>query len=491
MYRPPSKRVQIIQRVAIYTTMSVAVTTLVAVLVFFMLGYQINRADGRIEQGGLVQFDSRPSGADIMIDGKNLGSRTASRKTMTSGQHFITMQRTGYETWQKSVDVVPGSVLWLTYARMIPQELAPATVSSFTSLAGTLVSPNSEAMAIKEDASTPTIQLADLRNDEVKLTKLDIPADSYTAPAADKTETFSLEKWNSSSRYLLVKHIYDDSKIEWLVVDTDNAAQTKNITTLLGVEASQIIFSPNNGAHVYALVDGAIRKIDLGAVTLSGPLVSNVAEFSIYNNDTVLYDTRPDASTGMRSVGYLDEGANKARILRSYNDDGTLPVHLAVGKYFDDHFVAISYGHMVEVMKGSLSKSDASTASAFTSVATIALSSDVQFLSIVTNGRFVIAQEAGSYTVHDIELKKTTTTALAGDAPAAPTELRWLDPYTVWSDRSGKIRLYEFDGANQHDIMPVAAGFSATYSPNGKYLYGISQSADSKYHLTRVRMILP
>jgi protease II len=346
-------------------------------------------------------------------------------------------------------------------------------------------------MAVKEDAAAPTIQLADLRNDEVKVTKIEIPAASYTAPAADKSQTFSLEKWNGSSRYLLVKHVYDDSKVEWLVVDTDNVAQTKNITTLLGVDASTITFSPNNSNQVYALVDNNVRKIDLNAVTLSGPLVSNVVEFSIYDNDTVLYVTKPDATTAMRSVGYFDEGASKARTLRSYNDDGSLPLHIAAGKYFDDHYIAISYGHMVEVMKGSLSRSDAATASAFTSLATMALSSDVQYLSILTNGRFVIAQEAGSYTVHDIELNKTTTTALQGDAPATPSELRWLDPYTVWSDRSGKIRTYEFDGANQHDIMPVLAGYSATYSPNGKYLYGMTQSADGNYHLSRVLMILP
>jgi hypothetical protein len=120
----------------------------------------------------------------------------------------------------------------------------------------------------------------------------------------------------------------------------------------------------------------------------------------------------------------------------------------------------------------------------------MALSTDVQYLSIVTNGRFVVAQEAGSYTVYDIELKKTTTTALQGDVPAVPAELRWLDPYTVWSDRSGKVRIYEFDGANQHDLMTVAPGYSATYSPSGKYLYGITQS-DGAYHLTRVRMVLP
>ena len=122
MYRPPSKRTQLIQRITIYTVMSVSVIVLVAILVFFMLGYQINRTDGKIEQGGLVQFNTQPAGADIKIDGITLGTRTAARKTMNTGQHAISMERQGYKTWQKSVEVTAGGILWLTYARLVPNE---------------------------------------------------------------------------------------------------------------------------------------------------------------------------------------------------------------------------------------------------------------------------------------------------------------------------------------------------------------------------------
>jgi hypothetical protein len=489
MYRQPSKRTQLWKLVSIYSLMSIAVVALVSILVLFMLGYQFNRTDGKIEQGGLVQFNTQPSGADVTIDGKVLGTRTASRKTMNTGQHFISMQRQGYATWQKSVDVVAGSVLWLTYARLVPNELKPANVASFPVISSTASSPDNKWMAIKEDPATPVIRLANLAQDQVEVTTLELPEGTYTAPAPDKAQSFSLETWNPSSRFVLVKHTYDDAKVEWIVVDTQNVAATKNVTTALGIQATKLIFSGNNTSILYALVDNNVRKVDLGANTLSGPLVANVAEFSVYDNSTIVYTTLIDSTTKMRSVGYFDEGATKARTIRSYSDNGEAPLHIAVGRYFDDYYIAVAYDQSVEVVKGELPRSDTTTPSALTAVGTMSVPGGARDLSIMTSGRFIVAQTANAYIVNDLELKKTTTTTLKGEAVNDKT-LRWLDGYTIWSDRGNVLRMYEFDGANQHEIMPVAPGFSVTYSPNSKYLYGIVKSEDGKFHIERVQMIL-
>jgi hypothetical protein len=490
MYRPPSKRTQLLQRITIYTAMSVSVIVLVAILVFFMLGYQINKTDGKIEQGGLVQFNTQPTGADVKIDGTILGTRTPSRKTMNTGQHFISMERQGYKSWQKSVDVTAGGVLWLTYARLVPNDLKTENVAAFASVSSTASSPDNKWMAIKEDPANPVIHLADLTQDKVTVENIELPDSSYTAPGPDKTQSFSLETWNPSSRFILVKHTYDDNKLEWLVVDAQNVEATKNITTSLGVNASKVFFTGNNTSIVYALVDNTVRRIDMNATTQSGPLISNVAEFALFDNTTIVYTTLLDPVTNMRSVGYFTEGASKPRAIRSYSDNGQVPLHIALGKYFDDHYVAIAYDKAIEVLKGSLPRSDVTTPSALAAFSTMSIPAGVQHLSILTSGRFIVAQTPNSFVIHDLELRKTTATELK-DTTELTRELRWLDGYTVWNDQGGKLRTYEFDGANQHEIMPVIPGMSVTYSPNSKYLYGIAQSSDGKYHLERVRMILP
>lgn len=488
MYHQPSKRKILIQRIAVYGLMTIATIGLVTVLVFVMLGYQFNKSDGKIEQGGLVQFDSRPTGANVTIDGVSFGTRTASKTTMTSGQHFITMSRAGYKTWQKSIDVVPGSVLWLNYTRLIPNDLTPSNAATLSSVTGTVASDDNKWLAIKEIASTPIIKLADLTQDTIKLTDLTIPADAYTQPGEGKTQSFTLDSWDPDSRYILVKHTYNDDAVEWLVVDSQNAAATKNMTRLLDVAATKVVFSNNNSHILYAKIGSDVRKIDLNAATLSRPLATNVAEFALYSDSMITFTTNRDDTTGTRSVSYYIDGADAPRTIRTYKDDGTAPLHFVVGRYFSDTIVSIAYGDTLTMLKGDLPR-DEKTKIALKDLATMPLAGGAQYLTDMTNGRFVVAQNGATVSVYDLELSKTTKFTLKGSSDVTK-QLKWLDGYTMWSDRDGTIRLYEFDGANQQDIMQVQPGFEATLSPNSKYLYGITKSSDGSYHLTRVKLIL-
>ncbi|MDN5274287.1 MAG: hypothetical protein JWP06_188 [Candidatus Saccharibacteria bacterium] len=485
MYHQPSKRKQIIQRAVIYGLMSATVIGLVIVLVFVMLGYQFNGDDGRIEQGGLVQFDSRPTGGTVSIDGASFGTRTPSKTTLLAGQHFVTMTRDGYRSWQKSVNVIAGSVLWLNYTRFIPNDLKPANVEDFSSVSSTSVSPNSKWMAVKENPSDTAIHLVDISGDTVKPATLELPAGSYTPSSEGKTHSFVLVKWDPDSRYIIVKHTYDDTKTEWLVVDTQNVADTKNVTKLLSIDASNVVFSGNNPKILYAQIGSDVRRLDIGLATMSRPLVSNAAEFSIYDDSTIVFSTLVDPDTKKRSVGYYDEGADKIQTIRTYTDDGTALLHLAIGKYFNDTYFAIAYGDKVDVLKG-----DFSHPSKAKQVASATIAGGAQYLSIPTDGRFVAAQHDDTLVVTDLELNKTTTTKLKGTSEVKE-QMQWLDTYTVWSDRDSMVRLYEFDGANQHDIMPVTPGLNVTLNPDAKYLYGIIKSEDGMYHLERVRMVLP
>lgn len=491
MYHQPSKQKQLAQRVTVYSIMSLAVIFLVAILVFFMLGYQFNGDDGRIEQGGLVQFDSRPTGAEVTIDGKSLGTRTASKTTMPAGRHAITMKRTNYLTWQKSIDVVPGSVLWLNYARLVPRDLTPTSVANLASVTSTAVSGSNKWMAVKADAADPDITLFDLSQKDIKPVTITIPADRYTPGTDEHPGHFSLDTWDDSGRYLLVKHTYrvgDDEALEWLVVDMQQADATKNITSALGVNASKVMFSAGSNKRVYALIDGTLRRINLDSETMSGPLVSQVETFSLYKK-TVLYTTSLDPKTETRTVGYMTEDIDKPRTVRSFADDGKLLLRIASSDYFDVTYLTIAYGDTVEIMRGDLPRSDSEAALTMTPLTKITVPGGVTNLSHRTAGRFIVAQSPTAFVVRDIELKKTTTTLLHGTA--TPTrELRWLDGYHPWSDQDGMMRMYEFDGANQHDIMPVAPGFDVTFSPNGTYIYGITTDAEGAFHLSRVKMIL-
>lgn len=484
MYRQSSRRKEILKRTLVYGVMCLSVAALVVVLLLIVLGYRLNRTDGRIEQGGLLQFDTRPGGADVTIDGTLLGSRTATKATVSSGQHAVTMTRSGYLPWQKTVHVAPGSIVWLDYARLVPAELKTESVANFAHISGTLASFDAKWMAVKEDPSTATITLVDISREAVRQSSLEIPAGSFTAPAVDKPHSFTLETWDPSNRYLLVKHAFNDSLLEWLIVDTQNVAQTVNLTKLLNVPMSKVLFSNASSNTLFAQVGSDVRKVEISAATLSRPLVSNVAEFWLFDRSTIVFTTTVSAETGIRSAGYYEDGAEKPHLLKTYADDGKAPLKVALGKYFDEPYVALAYGETTDIYRGKMPTGQADV-SAMVHETSFAQAGGVEHLEIRNNGRFIVAQRGGEFQVYDNELKQLNKTTLKETAGAK--KLNWLDGYYAWSDLGGMLRLYEFDGANQHDIMPVAPGYGATLAQDGTFLYGFTKT-ESGLSLSRARL---
>jgi hypothetical protein len=489
MYHPPSKRRQLLQRLTVYSIMTLSIAVLLTVLVFVMLGYQFNKVDGKIEQGGLVQFGSQPAGAAVKIDGSSFGALTPSKTTFASGQHFFSMSLKGYNSWQKSVNIKAGSVVWLNYPRLVPNDLHPSNVADFQSISTSKVSPDKSLIATETTPASPNVQLVDITGDVVKSSDLTIPSQDYTAPKDSAGQSFEITDWDPSSRYLLVKHTYDTSKFEWLIVDTKDISASKNLSVQLDIVATDVKFSNSDSNLVYALSDNDIKKINLADRTVSGPLVQNVADFSLYDRSTITYVSRVSVDTKQRTIGYYTDGARVSRTLRTYSDSGDVPLHVAFGKYYNEQYTAVAYGDTVDILKGSLPSSDSTDTFSQKVISTMTLPGGTQYLSINTGGRFVTAQHGSSYSIYDLELDKMNTTALVS-TKIPSHELQWLDGYTLWDDQNGSLRLYEFDGANQHTIMPVVPGFSVAISQNAKYLYGITKDSKGIYHLTRVQMIL-
>jgi hypothetical protein len=489
MYDPPSKKKQMIRQSIIALAMTVTVVTLVFTLILMVLGYRFNRAEGTLEQGGLVQFNSIPAAATLTLDSTKLSSVTPANLTIGAGPHTITMAKSGYAPWQKNVEVKAGSVLWLTYARLIPTDLPVSNVANFPAVTSSLTSPSRKWFALTTDPAAPAITLADISTDTPKLTNLTLPAGGYTVPTDKTGEVFRLMSWDPSNRFLLIEHTYVGGS-EWIMADTENIAASKNLTDLFDLPITGVRFSNSNSRILYALINGDVRRIDVDGATISAPLVKGVAEFSLYDRSIITYVTTPDPTTKQRTVGYVEDGAAKPRPIRTYSDDGASPLHLSIGKYYGDTYIAIAYGETVDILRGPLPRSDSSDPSSLTAIATMMVPGGVDFLSNKTDGRFFVAQHDANYSVYDLELDKLTSTTLKGDSPVQG-ELRWLDDYTAWSSRDSRLRLYEFDGANQHEIMPIIPGQNPTLSPNGRYIYAPTKDDKGAFHLSRVRLILP
>lgn len=483
MNKPFSKRSRPWARVAVYSVMTLSVVLLVGFLMLIVLGYSFNERDGRLEQGGLLQFGSIPTGAVVTLDELTLSSRTNSKATVDAGTHSIDFQLSGYKNWKKTIKVGPGEIGWVNYARLVPSVLEPERLRTFQQVSSSLESPRQNFILALTVADRPEFELINIQSDTVRYTTLSLPQDTYTLPDEGKSHSFVIDEWSRNENAALIKHTYNDGQVEWIYLDRENPNKSLNINTTFGIEPSVLEFGGDGSRLLFVQTDDIVRRINMDDLTLSRPLASKIARFSVYNEKTVTYVTTD--IDGKRSVGYATTDIAQPVEIGEYPSDDK-QLFATMETYFNKRYVSMLYGDKLTIVGGDLPT--LTNKGSLKSVASITVPEGVQELLASRNGRFTIVRTAEGFSTYDLELKKFDNTKW-NHVSTVQRPLNWLDDYILWSDINGDLRIYDFDGANQQAIMKVVEGNAVTLSDNDKFLYGFTAS-DKGVNLSRVKMII-
>ncbi len=77
---------------------------LTPIVVLYTSGFRYNAKKQRVEKVGIIFVRSRPSGADIFIDGKKRPETTPARiRNLLPGNYDIKISKTGYTSWEKTL----------------------------------------------------------------------------------------------------------------------------------------------------------------------------------------------------------------------------------------------------------------------------------------------------------------------------------------------------------------------------------------------------
>ncbi|MCX6728734.1 MAG: PEGA domain-containing protein [Candidatus Saccharibacteria bacterium] len=483
------KRKTLIKRIFVNLFMVFSVIVLVTFVTFFMLGFRFDSNNGNLEQNAFLQFSSTPSGATVSIDGIVSGAKTSSKSSVQAGKHTVVMWRDGYQTWQKSVTVKPGTLTWLNYTLLVPKKLTVEPIANYKTMQSSLASPKGNFILVQPQPNIPSYKLIDISSDNVSTKDIVIPASIYSEPVASGvTHTFNIEKWDNGERYAIIKHTYGE-KTELIVLDTQDVNQTKNVTKSFNLAIDKAVFSSDGGNSLYVLAAGDIHKLDLNGGTSSKPLVTSVTDFDFYIDSKVItYVGKGKIGTDERVVGLFREGDSRPAVLRTVKGSPDVPLRIATTHYFNENYVAISEGKKVDILSGSYPNTTSDNANSMKAISSFDSLSDVQQLSFSPKGQYVFVQSGASFSSYDLEYQKLSSSTISSAAEVPP--LQWLDEYHVWSDSGGILSVLEFDGANAHTINPVLTGQAVTLTNNGRFLYSVNKSATG-YQLQRVRMILP
>jgi hypothetical protein len=488
MYHSPSREARLLRRFTGLIITFSAVIIGVSIVTAFTLGYGLNEKDGRIERGGILQLGSTPSNATVTINNVPFSSRTPTRLVSYEGDYAIKMELPNYKTWQKTVSIQPGVITWQTYARLFPNEINPINIASFKTMASALPSGSGKNYALLEKANQAVVTIAPLDVDDVKTKSITLPQDVATQPEkSGEHNTYKLMLWNGKEDYILIKHIYgNDKKTEWLVLDVDNPEDSINLSKSYGIDASEVVFSSYNGRQIVALIDGAVRQIDLDAQTLSRPFASNVNNFRLYGDEYILYVTNPLADK-TQEVGYVRKEFKKPFVIQKVPYDGSTTALLDFGKYFDKYYALISHANKATLYEMKDFYGSEKDTLDLRTVTDMNLKKPIKTLDITDNSQFATIQDGFSFANYNLELNQQATTNIETTLNQ-PQKLRHLDTYLYWGTEDGYLRTYEYDGANQNRLMAMDPAFEATFSPSGKYLYSVVVK-DGKYNLQRIQIL--
>src|SRR6266496_444182 len=468
-----SKRARLAIRFFTYGVMAVASVVLTALLVLVALGYRLDR-NFTFTQGGLMQFRSFPDSADVFIDGKRQSFHTPDKANLTAGNHAVTMSLNGYRSWTKQITLAPGQLLWLNYARMIPNAITTAPLKEYPAIGSTLPSPDRHWLLVQMNQSAPDYTLVDY-SDETKpqFTNFQLP-DSLFTKKDGTYGTFKLLEWDLQSKYVLIEHDNGDT-VEFARLDRSRPADAVNLTKMFGLNIRQAHFSGNSPNAIFAKTDDVLRRLDVGGPTASGALVSGLRDFTIYGEDTIAFTsiqdkTTSDVASRVQQIGIYRHGKITPVREVSVNQQ----VKLAYNEYDTHDYLAIGStdSPTIEIIRDATATGTSKEASVFTQ---FDLGAPLVSLGFSSNGRMLVAQHGNKLATYDIETARAFTKTF--DFGSAQTStFKWLDDYYLWSDDGGTLRIFEFDGTNDHEITTVAAGFDVMLSEIGRQLLSVGKN---------------
>ena len=476
--------------------MLIAVVAIVFIMMLVAMGFSFND-NGRIEQSGLVEISSRPSSAKVTIDGKELFSTTEVNKLLTTGSHDIKITKTGYDTWNYTINIEAGLTTTIDWVRLFPLNPETANVDTFdTKLAIADVSNSRKSILVAEDKAT-TFSILNLQDEKLKeVAKIkfqDLLGELGEGETAATANDFKIVAWNGNDTRILVSHQKGEDA-EWIIVNTSEPTKSINITKLYNKKYSKLLFTNDAATNLWALTtDGELSEINTNSTTTPIVVATNVKQM-INNGDTVIYvapskdlvfdsygnetsstkttekdeeslDSNTKATTDKIFV-YNEGEIDSTAIADLGNPDS--PVILDTGTYWSKDWLIYNLNDKLIIRKGNYPIYNKTQDSDFAIIKEVELGFTPTIATHNSDQRIVIAANGADVYTYDI----IYTTEHKYQSDIELTSLNWLDDFLYWQSKDGTIVVRDYNGGNRREILNDALdNLPITISANNRYLY--------------------
>ena len=460
-------------------SLTAIVIGLVAVLVFLIQGWTVDR-EGKPVQSGLVQFATNLTGSTVKINGTELSEKTGTKTLLSPGEYKFQLSREGYENWERTAKVKAGGILWLNYARLVPKQ---KKIESFFELqnlkAVKFAKSQKRGIAINEAANGDAkFWLFELGNTP-KITELALPEKIFEgvnpripeqSPLSGISSQLAIDSLSENADKMILRR-NGSEKTEWIFVDTNNTSNSLNLTEKFGTDFTQIVARDKSFSRFYVLANNELRELNVNDATISANLVDNVVDIKNYNENVLALVQHQQEKF---AVGIYEQGKNIAWVAQNLVSQP----QIAIGRYYGDNYVHVVSGEQFISYKGkdwfgvNQPKKHLAQKLDF-NVSDISLNSEMRMVKLSNDAKTIILDlETDEF----IEIKTNN--------------LRWLDNFILYNFENGKIAMRDFNGLNKYELMGASADFSITLSEDEKFIYTWTQEPSGIFKLIRLKMVL-
>lgn len=490
--RERQKRQHMIKVVIAEAGMVFAVIAIVAVAMMASMGFFVS-SDGSIEQSGLAQIHSIPTGASVELDGDGsaLFSRTNLSKTIAAGEHSLRLTRSGYDSWENTIKVRSGMLLRLYYPRLFLERREAEKAAILEDDLG-FYSPSSDRTSIiyakKKSAKW---NLLNIEGDETKILRLDL---TEVLPGVKEGE-FAGEiiglRWSKNSDYILLKVGYGE-KNEWILLNLKDVKRSLNLTQTFGLEFAQIEMIDDSANRLFVLENRHIRRVNTSDGTISQVLLNDIESFASDGANLIYVQKTTNDDEAKKVIGTYRDGEKGGVMIAEVGVGASVKVALA--RYYDEDYLAyfvddkltVAYGAVPnyhEKVSDNVELANLKPLLAGEDFAVIPESfqkSPENDYLVATHGQhyMVVGLDAGDIFEYDVET----------------LNVQWLDASMMAAVVDETLKVWDYDFANrrelvtskkQEDLSAVTTyseakllDYPVTITNNNKWLYYVVRSND-------------
>jgi hypothetical protein len=422
-------------------------------LVAYGEGYEFSFKLHHFILKGLVLINSSPGSAAIARNGTDLKKHTNYRATYSPGSYTFTVSKDGFRSWSKRLTVEAGQVTDARYIVLLPNTLVKATVATTSSFGLMTTSADERRVAYVTPASATigqAIWTIDLPSGQ-PIRRFNLPLATPDVP----TETINQLTWSKDGSHILFSTQSSTGKI--FRVMENNGNNIVNLTTKYQLDFSNIVFAPSDWHLLFWMSsDGTLRRLDLGAESVSGVIAGDITQIS-FANDRILFIQTTSLGKTLQSAPVSDP-TNISRLIPSLPESPTYAISFGRYQNSDELVIIPASTREATLYSGIFGSSPVSTI--------VARNVDAALFS--PSDRYIALYSATHVSTYD-GLLSSATHIVTSESPALPgalTSLMWADDAHLISRIGSSAVWSDYDGSNAQVLTSDTADGSVPFASN-------------------------